>query len=122
MSEAYHRAAAQMLRGRTDRNIVVGPPLWHPEGGAYFIVALSKGGFAFDQVKVGKGVDICESRDGLLAALRAHPAAVIIHDVDDEMRMVQTCEALWPCAGLVAIRRQIEAQRAVLKHPLRMHH
>lgn len=108
--------ARQMVNGITAREIVVGPPLWHVEGGGYFVVAVERAGhFHCDLVKsANASVDLCEVRERLIGQL-GHAEGVRVVEVDDELETARTCEALWPCEATRRIRTRIEMEVAALK-------
>lgn len=107
------RMAAHLLRGVTDPNIVVGPPLWRPREGEYFVVACSKDDFHTDVVRAERGarLGIERIRDGFLADLARRPG-LIVHALDDEAKTIEACAAFWPCEAVGRIRTQFETERA----------
>ncbi len=104
-----------LTRRLSDKNVVIGPPLWHPQGGAYFVVAVSRGGFVSEVVRANRGVDVEELRHGVAAALKRMPG-LIVHDLDDELATVQACETLWPCEATRRIANQLATERAFQRH------
>lgn len=113
MSDPFEMMTVHLLRGVTDRNVVVGPPLWDAQQGEYFIVACSKGAFHFDMVKVARGdkVTIEQVRDGFLADLARRPG-LTVHAFDDEWKMIDACGFFWPCEGIQRLRTRFETENA----------
>ena len=120
MSKMYRRhflgMASDIARKATDKNIVIGPCLYHPQGGAYFIVARGLRNVALDvdQVKAQPGVDITEVRAKLVTAFKLL-GQYKIHDENDEEQSVLKCMELWPCKQLDEMWRHFENQKAALK-------
>ena len=112
--------ATSVLAAAIDHNVVVGPAIWHPDGGSYFVVARGKRGQSFrvDQVKGTPGVDLCQIREALIAALMIRPP-VRVFDIDDESQTIARCEELWPCEQVAAVRRQFEAEKAAIRAAMR---
>jgi hypothetical protein len=112
--------ATSILVAAKDHNVVIGPPIWHPNDGAYFVVARGKRGQSFkvDQVKGGQGVDLCQIREALIAALMVRPP-VRVFDIDDESQTISRCEELWPCEQVAAVRRAFEMEKAAIRAAMR---
>lgn len=112
--------ATSILAAAKDHNVVVGPAIWHPDGGSYFVVARGKRGQSFrvDHVKGAAGVDLCQIREALIAALMTR-APVRVFDIDDESQTISRCEELWPCELVSAVRRQFEMEKAAIRAAMR---
>ena len=112
--------AANVLAAAKDHNVVVGPAIWHPDGGSYFVVARGKRGQSFqvDQVKGAAGADLCQIREALIAALMMRPP-VRVFDINDESATISRCEELWPCEQVAAVRRQFELEKAAIRAAMR---
>jgi len=105
---------SHLLQGVRGRDVVVGPALWHPTGGAYFIVVTVKSEVHADLVRPGpEGGDICEARDGVLRAL-SFRRRFTVHAIDDESAMIARCEELWPGPVTEQIRRNFENERVAI--------
>lgn len=111
--------ASRLLRGPRDRNVVVGPALWHPDGGAYFMAVFGRRGRSLraECVRPAPGADIEAVRSALLASFAEHPR-MVVHDFDDEGESIARCEELWPCSQISTIRRQLEIGKAKVRGAL----
>lgn len=111
---AFADLVVRMLSGVSQRDIVVGPPLWSVEQGEYFIVACCKAGaFHFDTINVKRGepLTIEQVRDGFLGDLAKRPG-LDAHVFDDEFQMIEACAFYWPCEGIKQLRTRFETESA----------
>ena len=126
MTKMYRRhflgMATEIARKATDRNIVIGPCLSHPQGGPYFVVArgMRNVALSIDTIKAQQGVSIEEVRAKLLLAFRLL-ASLRVHDVDDEEKAIERCRELWPCKQLDDMLALYQHEKAALKFARKVH-
>lgn len=98
-----------------DTHVVIGPIVWQLKGDLrqwYFAVASADRHIArFDQLVSTTKPLAEEFRAALTFALIQLPQPVVIHDMDDELKMARLCETLWPSTKTREIRLGIEAER-----------
>jgi hypothetical protein len=78
----------------------------------YFVVATSqkRRGFGCDQVIFNSRDEAGHFRRQLMLELCSRPP-LVVHDFDDELEMVQWCNATWPCEKTASILRDTERER-----------
>jgi hypothetical protein len=114
--------ASHLLHGVRGRDVVVGPALWHPVGGAYFIIVTVKSDVHADLVRPGPdGGDICAARDRVIRSI-ASRRRFMVHVIEDESEMVARCEELWPGPVTAHIRQNFENERAAIRLATRAVH
>jgi hypothetical protein len=119
LDRAASQVADYLLRKAGDIHVVVGPVSWQPADEAtgakfwYFIAATAGKNreFRCDQFGADNKADAEQFRASVMLALMQR-RPIVIHDVDDEVRMARLCETLWPGERISRLRKLVEAERS----------
>jgi len=96
-----------------DPHVFVGPAVWRQGSGGwrtnYFMLAMSRRGLGFGCAQVF--IARASARTALVAGLKQRPL-VLVHDVGDELRMIEQAAARWPSARKLLRAMVQERERA----------
>jgi hypothetical protein len=103
-----------ILSGAGDHHVVVGPVCWAYVPGStteqftYFIVSTCYP----DRTCRHAHCNGDESDRAAILEELARRKGLVVHDVNDELRLVKLCEVLWPGEEITQLRETVEADRA----------
>jgi hypothetical protein len=115
-------AARAFLAHAEDPNILVGPVVWTPRWGTYFVIAGGDAqGFFCEQFVLHRSYtpDECNLARMALIAMLVGGKPHVIHDLSSELEMAKLAEVIWPGERTRAIRMGVEAEDAAHAHPYR---
>jgi hypothetical protein len=114
MSEAIQQIVSHIRRA--DSDVIIGPiRLGHDftelAGAWYFItISADADGYArLDAIQAEERSLTEEMRDHVMYGLIGGKP-IVIHDMDDELSMMQMAEALWPSARTTMLRERVEQE------------
>jgi hypothetical protein len=122
LEQAIRQFADYVLQsGGEPPTVAIGPLVWGIEQGHdgrhwYFTVASADaaGQFHVDQFKVASDdQSLAEETRAALMLEFINRRPVVMHDFDDELRMIHFCEALWPCDKTHRLRAAVEQERGI---------
>jgi hypothetical protein len=120
ITDMVNRFAAAVLGHLDDTNphVALGPVVGEPAGRHTSFMVVSAGTdqpirlaqLRLDHDDDRTTIELC--RQGLLVALARRRPALVIHDFDDELRLVQFCAVVFPCERSRRLLANLEAERA----------
>lgn len=111
------RQAARLCRlARHRGHVLLGPVVWDPDrpGWSYFTIGIpERDRWRFERIDGEDQTELEAFRAALVRALIEH-RPIVIHDLDDELRMARLCDAILPTEHTAALCREIAAERVHL--------
>lgn len=113
------RQAARLCRlARRRKQVLLGPVVWDPDRNSrrsYFIIGVpERKRWHFERIGGEGHAELEAFRTALLMALARH-RPIVLHDLDDELRLARLADAILPTEQTAALCREIAAER---EHPL----